>query len=910
MACKTNLPQPHRHTKKTPKNPIVLVIGTRPEGIKIIPLYKALKKAGLPALLCSTMQHEQLLSQVFDIFDVTPDFNLNIMRYGQDLFYLTQAILQRTKEVFMQVKPSLVIVQGDTTSTMTAALSAFYLQIDVAHVEAGLRTGDLKSPFPEEANRKMVSHIAKYHFTPTQIATNNLLKENVNKEDIFLTGNTVVDALRIIKENITSQNIVIQKNIHNKINTCKKENKKIILLTTHRRESFDGGIKRILQTIKEYLIKNKNIFCFYPFHPNPNVIQAIEKTAIGNLQNIYLCEPIPYDHMVHLIANADLVLTDSGGIQEEAVALGKNVLVLRKKTERPEGVLAGLAHIVGTDPDKIKKYISNFIKNNSSKLKNNKFNTIYGDGYACEKIIEIIKKNMPLSRSVEHDKHDKEILNAKIIEYCAQESSKKNINNIGNVDMKKACVLGLGYIGLPTAIMLAENNFHVVGFDIDEKKVSNINNGNPMIEEPEIYEKLNIVLHYGRFKAITKIESADYFIIAVPTPLASCPLEGSSFTSKNLGGTRMQPSCSNIANQVNKKANMSYIKAAAKSICKVLKKGNTILLESTIPVGATSRLALFIQEKTKLISGKDFYIAHCPERVLPGKIFKELIENDRVIGGINYESAYKASLLYDTFVTGNIHLTDDKTAEMVKLVENSSRDAQIAFAHQVAGMANAEKINPYEVIELANKHPRVNILKPTCGVGGHCIAIDPWFLVESFPNNCDFIKSARAVNDKRPKQVIKIIEKNIKKWQLANNNKQCTVLLLGATYKPNVDDLRESPALQIAREMTKKNSPKNIRILMAEPHIKTHTLQKLFGNAATNLQEGISQADILVYLVSHKRFKAIDKKIIKNKLILDFCGITYKSKFDPEKYTVNGMLDFFITNSSDYCEKQNNGGHI
>jgi len=466
--------------------------------------------------------------------------------------------------------------------------------------------------------------------------------------------------------------------------------------------------------------------------------------------------------------------------------------------------------------------------------------------------------------------------------------------------MKKACVLGLGYIGLPTAVMLAENNFYVVGFDVDKNKITSINNGDPVIEEPEIYEKLSIALHYKKFKATTTLEPADYFIVAVPTPFD----RKSSISAQDCSKSSLSRPLTNSP-----KADMTYVKTAIKSICSVIKPGDTILIESTIPVGATAKMAALVQEKTKLRAGKDFYISHCPERVLPGKICKELVENDRVIGGINYESAYKASLLYNTFVTGNIHLTSDKTAEMVKLVENSCRDAQIAFAHQVASMAHVAKINPYEVIELANKHPRVNILKPTCGVGGHCIAIDPWFLVESFPHNTDFIRAARETNDKRPKQVIKNIEKNIKKWKLANNNKHCTVLLLGATYKPNVDDLRESPALKISQELLTKTKTKKIQdtqVLVAEPNIKPQKLQELFGKSGVTLQEGLRQADIIVYLVSHKMFKGIDKTLVKSKIILDFCGITYKSKFTPEKSLSSNMLDFFITNTSSIHQKWEN----
>ncbi|MFC1842036.1 non-hydrolyzing UDP-N-acetylglucosamine 2-epimerase [Candidatus Dependentiae bacterium] len=864
-----------KHTKKAEHTrPIVLIVGTRPEGIKMIPLYQALKKSGLPALLCSTMQHDELLSQVFDIFGITPDFNLEIMRQKQDLFYLTQSILQKTKELFAQLQPSLVIVQGDTTSTMAAALSAFYAHIPVAHVEAGLRTDDIQHPFPEEANRRIVSQIANYHFAPTQLAYNNLISQGVAKETIFLTGNTVTDALRIIQDKITTDALHITDTLKQTINTCKKQNKKIILLTAHRRESFNGGIEQILNSVKTFLLDNPGTCCIYPFHPNPQVIQAIEKTDISNLENLHITEPIQYSDMVYLISHANIILTDSGGIQEEAISLGKPVLILREKTERMEGVQAGLATLVGTNGEKIIQKLNTH--HNLKSFKSRETSNIYGDGHASEKIT-VILKNKLLDKLDNLPKLQKDIFKG-----ATHNREKLKSKLKGNLSMKKACVLGLGYIGLPTAILLAENGFDVTGFDIDAQKVESINAGDPVIEEPEIYEKLHIALSYKHLKATTKIQASDYFIIAVPTPFKE-----------------------------NKAIDLSYIKSAAISIAKVLQTGNTVLLESTVSVGATEKLAQLLQEKTKLRAGKDFHVAHCPERVLPGKIFKELVENDRVIGGITPESAYKASLLYNTFVTGDIHLTDCKTAEMVKLIENSSRDAQIAFAHQVASMAKAAKLNPYEIIELANKHPRVNILRPTCGVGGHCIAIDPWFLVESFPNNCEFIKAARATNDNRPLEIIKTINKKIKKWEIANNTpntpraKKCTVLLLGLTYKPNVDDLRESPALFIAKEMRKH---KNINLLIAEPNIKQQKLQTLFAKTHTSIQDGIAKADIIVYLVAHKRFKAIDKKLLKHKLILDFCGATYISKTKNPEPTKTCMLDFFITNSRDTsCCKKDKG---
>ena len=253
------------------QRPIVLMVGTRPEGIKMLPIYFALKKNNLPVLLCSSTQHTTLLDEVFELFGVKPDFELSVMQHDQDLFHITMSVLERTKQLFQQLQPSLVLVQGDTTTTMAAALSAFYLKIPVGHVEAGLRTYDNYNPYPEEANRRMVAGIAQYHFSPTAQATAHLFAEGINHEQVFCTGNTVVDALRIIREKINEKEIAIDEIICSLINRCKQEQKKIVLVTAHRRESFNGGIDAILRSIAYIASANPNIFFIYPYHPNPAI---------------------------------------------------------------------------------------------------------------------------------------------------------------------------------------------------------------------------------------------------------------------------------------------------------------------------------------------------------------------------------------------------------------------------------------------------------------------------------------------------------------------------------------------------------------------------------------------------------------------------------------------------------------
>ncbi len=830
---------------------VVLIVGTRPEGIKMAPVYHALKRAGIPTFLCSTMQHNQLLEEVFELFQMTPDIRLDIMRPGQDLFYLTQAILQKTKEVFLSVQPSLILVQGDTTSTMAASLAAFYLGIPVGHIEAGLRTDDVQLPFPEEMNRRFVSLIARYHFAPTVASAAHLLAHGINNHQIFCTGNTIVDALHMIREKIQQGTITIRADIKERVARAREQGADIGLLTVHRRESFNGPIESILHTIKEWAQEHPNTIWFYPYHPNPMVVNAIRNVRMLDIANFYLCEPLGYKELVYLLDRATYVLTDSGGIQEEAVSLAKPVLVLREKTERMEGVFLGGARIVGSNPTAIRngmEWAASFRAHHMRGLTH-----AYGDGHASEKIVAFIQAHY--DRSAEH------VEEGALQEKIAIERKQKDSN------VKRVCVIGLGYIGLPTAIIAAESGYNVIGYDIDTKRVAEINSGNPVIHEPEAYEKLQFVLGLNNFKATIAIEQADYFIVAVSTPITK-----------------------------DKKANVDYVYHATDAIATVLQPGNVVIIESTIPVGITEDVGNYLAKKTGLKPGIDFFIAHCPERVLPGNIFYELVANDRIIGGLNQESVHKAKQFYKPFVTGRLFLTNAPTAEMVKLVENSSRDVQLAFAHQVGSMAQSIGLNPYEVISLANKHPRVNILRPTCGVGGHCIAVDPWFLVESFPQHTTLMKTAREVNDAKPHEVISMIKYVVKEWQ-ENNSGRCKLLLLGVSYKPNIEDLRESPALAIAEQLYQDPM---IQLMVTDPHVDRLILHTKFSDGVTNLIDGLASANIIAFLVAHDRFKLIDRSLLKGKRVLDFCGALYEAAQqagDEHMYwPAATATDFFVIN--------------
>lgn len=375
------------------QSPILLVIGTRAEAVKLLPLYIALKKENINVLLCATFQHADLLQQVLDVFKVDPDFNLNVMIQNQDLFYLQKTIMDKIRDVYYQVKPKIVLVHGDTTTTMAAALAAFYMHIPIGHVEAGLRTGDMQSPFPEEMNRKLVGQIADIHFTPTAFATANLLSEGVSRDKIFCTGNTVVDALNWMIELIDSKKIDIEPNLVKLISQKKDENKRLILLTAHRRESFNGGLLNIFKSVKKFAQAYSDVFILYPMHPNPNVISAVKKSGLLEIDNILVTKSLIYKDLIYLLRNVDFVATDSGGIQEEAVSLGKHVIVLRDLTERCEGIWDGFEELVGTNENLIlssleKCYHLEKLEINSS--------AIYGDGFACSRIVNILKEKFNL----------------------------------------------------------------------------------------------------------------------------------------------------------------------------------------------------------------------------------------------------------------------------------------------------------------------------------------------------------------------------------------------------------------------------------------------------------------------------------------------------------------------------------
>ncbi|WP_233864519.1 UDP-N-acetyl-D-mannosamine dehydrogenase [Paraburkholderia adhaesiva] len=410
------------------------------------------------------------------------------------------------------------------------------------------------------------------------------------------------------------------------------------------------------------------------------------------------------------------------------------------------------------------------------------------------------------------------------------------------MEFETISVMGLGYIGLPTAAAFAARRKKVIGVDVNQHAVDTINRGAIHIVEPELDMLVQAAVTQGYLRATTIPEPADAFLIAVPTPF--------------MDGHR---------------PDLTFIEAASRAIAPVLKKGDLVVLESTSPVGATAKMAGWMAELRPDLTfpqqageSSDVRVAHCPERVLPGHVIRELVENDRVIGGMTRRCSEAASELYKVFVRGECILTDERTAEMCKLTENSFRDVNIAFANELSLICDRLDINVWELIRLANRHPRVSILQPGPGVGGHCIAVDPWFIVDSAPDEARLIRTARTVNDDKPHWVIERVER------AATRFKAPVIACLGLAFKANIDDLRESPAVEIARELGERFPG---QVVAVEPNVNCLPEQLQGHVELGRLQDALTRADIVVILVDHAPFKSIDPIRLQAKVVIDTRGV-------------------------------------
>lgn len=395
----------------------------------------------------------------------------------------------------------------------------------------------------------------------------------------------------------------------------------------------------------------------------------------------------------------------------------------------------------------------------------------------------------------------------------------------------KVVMMGLGYIGLPTAALIASHDISVLGVDIDENVVKTVNNGEIHIVEPALDGLVRHDVDRGYLKAAIKPAEADVFLIAVPTPFK---------------GNKHEP-------------DLKFVESATRMVLPYLVEGNLFIIESTSPVGTTEKMAKLIFSERPELENKIF-IAYCPERVLPGNVIYELKNNDRAIGGIDASSTKKAVEFYQLFVTGELHQTNARTAEMTKLVENASRDVQIAFANELSMICDEADIDVWELIKLANKHPRVNILQPGTGVGGHCIAVDPWFIVSEFKEKAKIIRTAREINNYKTEWVIEKVKNRALKFELKEGRKP-VIACFGLAFKPDIDDLRESPALYVTEILINHGYD----VVAVEPNILSHQSIKING-----LSEAIESADLFILLTKHKEFENADWK---NKIVLNFCGI-------------------------------------
>ncbi|NGM67224.1 UDP-N-acetyl-D-mannosamine dehydrogenase [Sphingobacterium sp. SGR-19] len=400
----------------------------------------------------------------------------------------------------------------------------------------------------------------------------------------------------------------------------------------------------------------------------------------------------------------------------------------------------------------------------------------------------------------------------------------------------KVVTIGLGYIGLPTSALIANSGIPVHGVDVSQHVVDTINAGKIHIVEPELDKAVAEAVSKGFLRASTKAVEADVYLVVVPTPFKG----------------DHQP-------------DISYVQAATEGIIPLLKEGDLYIIESTSPVGTTEKMQDLIFSKRPELQDK-IYLAYCPERVLPGNVMYELVHNDRVIGGVDERSTQKALAFYGQFVKGELHSTNARTAEMCKLTENASRDSQIAFANELSLICDKGGINVWELIRLANKHPRVNILQPGCGVGGHCIAVDPYFITADFPMESRMIAQARATNNYKPFWCAEKVKTARLEFELANG-RQPSIAIMGLAFKPNIDDLRESPAIHIAERVLQDSGDADMYIV--EPNVHEHKVFKL-----TDYRDAVEKADIVVLLVAHNEFKELTFR--EDQLVLDFCGVTNK----------------------------------
>jgi UDP-N-acetylglucosamine 2-epimerase (non-hydrolysing) len=709
---------------------VAVVVGTRPEIIKMGPVIRELMSRDIETVLIHTNQHYSAeMDQIFftELNLPAPKYNLNVTTDPQPNQIGT--IINKIDPVLQKETPSFLLVQGDTNSVVAAAMAAEKLGIQIGHVEAGLRSWD--RTMPEETNRVLTDHLSTIHFAVTQVQRQILLNEGINAKSIHVVGNTIVDAV--------NQNIEFAKS--RRIQKFQPDliTRNYGLVTAHRASNVDS--KQSLQDLiscLEAAASAAKIPLVWPMHPRTEV--RIKSFGLKLPESIRTLQPLGYLDFTNFLMNARFVLTDSGGVQEEACILGIPCITLRDNTERPETLTVGANRLVGRNPKAVSDAVEEIAKSPERSWLNP-----FGDGFSAKKIVDVVADHLKIARPQ------------------TSLSSKQTIS-----------VVGLGYMGLPTACLFAEAGHKVNGFDINQHRVDQINQAMCPFDEPGLKELLAAAVKSRKLTASNTLQPADVYIIALPTPA------------------------------VDKRCDLSYVKTGIKAVAKVVKDGDLVILESTVKPGTCKSLLETVLSAT----GKKVHVAHCPERAIPGNTLHELINNDRVVGASSIEAAQLTRELYKSFCRGEIFVTDTTTAEAVKLMENTYRDVNIALANEMLAVSRDLEFNVWEAIALANKHPRVNYLTPGPGVGGHCIAVDPWFLAEDSPS-ANLVRLARTINDARPYKVASDIA------DFASKIGAAKIGILGVAYKKNVDDARESPAETIFKDLVHRG----FEVRAHDPHV-------------------------------------------------------------------------------------------
>jgi len=753
---------------------IGIIVGTRPEIIKMAPVIRECQNRKISYFIIHSNQHysEEMDSIFFKELNLPkPHYNLGV---GSGLHSnQTGNILIKMEPILLEEKPDVVLVQGDTNTVLAGALAASKLDIKVGHIEAGLRSYD--RTMPEETNRILTDHMSRYLFAvgPNQQAI--LSKEGIASDKIYMVGNTVSDSLfQHLEISAEKSNILTELNV---------EEGKYFLVTAHRASNVDVPAHLLeLLSLFDQLHNQYSQTIVWPIHPRTQT--KLKEFNIEVPQYLKLLPPIGYLDFIQLQKKAQLILTDSGGIQEEACLLGVPCITLRENTERPESIEVGANVLVGRDAEKALTAADKWLSRKSFSWENP-----FGDGHVAESILDIVI--------------------ADNTEFIEKPIVAKNEN---------IAVIGMGYMGLPISSLLAQAGFSVTGVDLSKEKVDSINRGECPFDEEGMPELVKKVVGLGFLKASVKTPSSETYLVAVPTP------------------------------HKNESCDRSYVFAAVDAIAEVARDGQTLIIESTISPQTSLEV-----EKRLSKRGLNIDVVHCPERAIPGQTLYELVHNDRIIGASSAVAQQKVKAIYQSFVDGEVFLTDLTTAECVKLVENTSRDVGIAFANELAQVCEELKVDVNEVIKLANRHPRVNVLNPGPGVGGHCIPIDPWFLVENTKSG-EFIRLARKVNDERP---VIVANKVVEKIKVKGGNK---IAILGVAYKPNVDDCRETPAEPILKYFQSEG----FVVKYHDSHVPQWQCER-----ESDLNSIMDWADVAVIVTGHESYKQLSQ----NEFLIDACGI-------------------------------------